>query len=85
MLFRSGVEVDVRMIGKMAKNTADVNGDGKLDVGDVKYAAARVGTAVAHTASKVEHAVANAASNVGHAAASAVSSAASTVRSWLPW
>lgn len=28
------VEIDVRMIGEMAKNAADVNNDGKLDLGD---------------------------------------------------
>ncbi|MFO0595821.1 MAG: hypothetical protein U0228_10965 [Myxococcaceae bacterium] len=105
------VEVDVKQIGTMAKNTAikygDQNGDGKLGLDDVTAGAKKLGTGAAHVASDVAHgaahlasdaahgvanaasnathAVANAASNVTHAAASAVSSAASTVRSWLPW
>lgn len=64
------VEVDVKAIGQMAKNTADVNGDGKLGLDDVSAAG-----------SKAAHAAASVASS----AASAVSSAASKVRSWMPW
>ena len=39
------VEVDVAMIGEMAKNAADVDGDGKLGLGDVKAGAQALGNA----------------------------------------
>ena len=55
-----GVEVDVAMIGKMAKNTADINGDGKLDIHDATAAARKVlGDNAVNTAKTAVKTVAN--------------------------
>lgn len=85
------VEVDVKQIGTMARNTA-VNVEhavhqSAVNAGRaVQHAASNVGHAVQHAASDVghavvnaEHAVAHAASDAGHAVANTVSNAASTV------
>jgi hypothetical protein len=51
------VEVDVKQIGQMAKNTADVNHDGKLDLNDAKAAAKGVKDTVVHAAATTVNAV----------------------------
>lgn len=76
------VEVDVKQIGEMAKNTADINHDGKLDIHDATAAARKVvGDKAVDTAKAAVHTVANVASS----AVSTVSSAAKTVSSWFGW
>ena len=42
------VEIDVRQIGQMAKNAADVNHDGKLDLHDATAAVSKTAHKVAH-------------------------------------
>lgn len=90
------VEVDVKQIGQMAKNTADINHDGKLDIHDATAAARKVvGDRAVNTAKAAVKTVANAAratvattkaaatyvANTARAAATTVSNAAKSVAS----
>lgn len=91
-----GVEVDVKQIGQMAKNTADINGDGKLDLRDASAAARKVvGDRAVNTVRAGVKTVASAAratvattkkavtvvANTARAAATTVSNAARSVAS----
>jgi len=51
------VEVDVKMIGDVAKNAADVNHDGKLGVDDAKAAASAVANKAGEVADKAKNKV----------------------------
>lgn len=92
------VEIDVSQIGQMAKNAADLNGDGKLGLGDVAAAgrgavdlASRAASAVRDAADvngdgRVDSRDARAAlSNTASRAAGAVSSGARKVASFFGW
>lgn len=90
------VEIDVKMIGDAAVNTAkagvkavhdaaDVNGDGKLDVNDAKAAYTNTANAVSNTVSTVSNAVSNTVSSGVSAVKNTVSNTASKVASWFGW
>ena len=64
------VEVDVKAVATMAKNTADVNGDGKLDRKDLEAVGAKATSAVVNSVSSAK---------------ASVGKAASTVRGWMGW
>lgn len=48
----ANVEIDVAMIGEMALNAADLDGDGKLGVGDLKAGAEKLGEAAVNLADR---------------------------------